>query len=188
MNRIHRWLCRSARWQKLLENTVMPWVLGGVDLGPDILEVGPGPGLTTDLLRQKTARMTALEIDSALAESLAARLRGSNVTVIEGDATAMPFDDATFSGAVSCTMLHHVPSPALQDQLLREVRRVLKPGAWFAGIDVRQSIHMRILHVWDTLVPIDPKTFGARLQAAGFEDPFIETNAEAFRFRARRPA
>ncbi|HEV2417546.1 MAG TPA: class I SAM-dependent methyltransferase [Terriglobia bacterium] len=186
MNRIHRWLCRSARWQKLLENKVMPWVLTDVELGPDVLEVGPGPGLTTNLLRKNAARVTVLEIDSALAESLGARLRGSNVTVIEGDAAAMPFGDATFSGAISCIMLHHVPSPALQDKLLREVRRVLKPGGWFAGIDVRQSIPMRILHVWDTLVPIDPKTFGARLEAAGFADVFIETNVEAFRFRARR--
>ncbi|MGH9378230.1 MAG: class I SAM-dependent methyltransferase [Terriglobia bacterium] len=188
MNRVHRWLCRSARWRKLLEETVMPWVLTGVELGPDVLEVGPGPGLTTDVLRSKVARMTALEIDSALAGSLAARLRGSNVTVIEGDATAMPFDDARFSGAISCTMLHHVPSPALQDKLLREVRRVLKPGALFAGVDARQTILMRLLHIGDTLVPIDPKTFSARLEAAGFEDAFVETNAEAFRFRARRPA
>lgn len=165
----------------------MPWVLADVHLGPDVLEVGPGPGLTTDLLRKKAASVTALEIDSTLAESLGARLRGSNVNVIEGDAAVMPFGDARFSGAISCIMLHHVPSPALQDELLREVCRVLKPGGWFAGIDVRQSILMRILHVWDTLVPVDPKTFGGRLEAAGFADVFIEANAEAFRFRARRP-
>jgi len=87
MNLIHRWMCRSARWPKVLEQQVMPWVLKDVELGQEVLEVGPGPGLTTDLLRPRIARLTAIEIDAALAHSLAVRLRGSNVTVIHGDAT-----------------------------------------------------------------------------------------------------
>ena len=85
-------------------------------------------------------------------------------------------------------MLHHVPSPALQDQLLREVCRVLKPGGVFAGVDSRQSLRMRVLHIRDTLVPVDPEIFPARLKAAGFEDISVEANDRAFRFRARRPA
>jgi SAM-dependent methyltransferase len=187
VNLIHRWLCRSAYWRKALEQRVVPWVLSGVELGPDVLEVGPGPGLTTDLLRLRIARMTALEIDPALANSLALRLGGRNVTVIQGDATAMPFGDARFSGAVSLTMLHHVPSPELQDKLLREVRRVLKPAGTFAGVDSRQSFTMRLIHIHDTLVPVDPSTFSTRLEAAGFQDILIETNPYAFRFYARRP-
>jgi len=165
----------------------MPWVLNGVDLGTGVLEVGPGPGLTTDILRPRIAHLTALEIDSALALSLAARMRGSNVTVIQGDATEMPFPDAEFTGAVCCTMLHHVPSPALQDKLLHEVLRVLKPGAMFAGTDGRTSLYMRVIHIYDTLVPIEPSTFQARLEAAGFEKIFIEAKPQRFRFHARKP-
>lgn len=187
MNLVHRYLCRSARWGKMLEEIVMPWVLSGAELGQDVLEVGPGPGLTTDILRPRTARLTAIEIDPRLAGALAARLDGSNVTVVRGDATAMPFEDTRFSGAVSLTMLHHVPSPALQDNLLREVRRVLKPGGTFAGVDSRQSFRMRLLHLHDTLVPVDPGTFASRLEAAGFVDVVIESNERAFRFQARRP-
>ena len=166
---------------------MLPWALDGVELGHELLEVGPGPGLTTDLLRPRVAGMTAIEIDQALARSLAARLGGSNVKVVLGDATAMPFGDAQFSGVVSFTMLHHVPSANLQDRLLREVRRVLKPGGMFAGMDSRQSIGMRLLHIHDTLVPINPDTFNARLEAAGFQDVFIQANAHAFRFHARCP-
>ncbi|MBZ5563135.1 MAG: class I SAM-dependent methyltransferase [Acidobacteriia bacterium] len=188
MNRLHRWYCRSAHWRQELEQRVLPWALGGVELGEDVLEVGPGPGLTTDLLRPRLTRMTALEVDAALAAALAARLAGTNVTVIHGDAAAMPFPDARFSGVVSFTMLHHVPSPDLQDRLLREVCRVLKPGGMFAGVDSLQSLVMRLVHIRDTLVPANPQTFPARLAAAGFCDVFIETNARAFRFRARRPA
>jgi len=184
MNLIHRWLCRSASWRKVLGERVFPWALSGVDLGQDVLEVGPGPGLTTDLLHPRVTRITAIEIDPALARSLAARFAGTNVKVIQGDATAMPFPDGQFSGAVSFTMLHHVPSADLQDRLLREVRRVLKRGAAFAGMDSRQSLRMRLLHIHDTLVPVDPRTFGVRLESAGFGEVFIATKADAFRFRA----
>lgn len=185
MNRIHRWICRSARWQRMLEREVMPWALEGVDLGSNALEVGPGPGLTTDLLRSRVTRLTAIEIDRALADSLSARLRGSNVTVLQGDATVMPFGDARFSGAASFTMLHHVPSPALQDRLFTEVRRVLAPGAIFAGVDSLQSLRMRLFHIHDTLVPVDPDRLGSRLEAAGFRSVAIETKGRAFRFRAQ---
>ena len=67
MNLIHRWLCRSAGWRKQLEADVIPWVLRDVELGSEVLEVGPGPGLTTDLLRPRITHLTAIEIDSGLA-------------------------------------------------------------------------------------------------------------------------
>jgi len=187
MNLIHRWLCRSGGWRKTVETEILPWVLNGVDLGSDVLEVGPGPGITTDLLRPRIDRMMGIEVDPALAKSLSARLQGTNVNIIQGDATRMPFEDARFSGAVCFTMLHHVPSPELQDRLLREVRRVLQPGGCFVGVDSRQSLAMLLIHIRDTLVPVDPDGFAARLEASGFIDVQVESNPSRFRFQARRP-
>ena len=187
MNRIHRWLCRSTKWDHEVKENVLPWALAGVDLGQNVLEVGPGPGLTTDVLRTKVERLTAIEIDPALAKSLRQRMQNRNVVVVEGDATAMPFQNAEFSAAVSFTMLHHVPSPKLQDKLLQDVFRVLKPGGVFAGVDSLQSFAMRVLHIGDTLVPIDPKAFPARLALAGFKDIVVETGNRRFRFQARKP-
>jgi ubiquinone/menaquinone biosynthesis C-methylase UbiE len=186
MNRLHQWLCRSDRWRSTIRQRV-PWVLGSTDLGSNVLELGPGPGLSTDILRTSVTRLTALEIDPKLASALTARLRGSNVEVIEGNATEMPFTDAEFSGAVSFTMLHHVPSRELQDKVLREVFRVLRPGGFFVGSDSLQTWSMRIIHIGDTLILVDPDAFGARLQDAGFEVLEVQKNAQAFRFRARRP-
>jgi ubiquinone/menaquinone biosynthesis C-methylase UbiE len=123
-----------------------------------------------------------------MAESLSSRLGGCNVEVVTGDATAMPFLDAQFSGGVSFTMLHHVPSPELQDRVLREVWRVIEPGGVFVGSDSLQGLFMRLIHIGDTFVPIDPDTFGVRLEAAGFEVLEVEKNSDAFRFHARRPA
>lgn len=185
MNRLHNWLCRSSRWRKTVEQRVR-WVLAGAELGPNVLELGPGPGLTTDLLRLKVQHLTAIEVDPRWAQSLRARLHDSNVEVITGDATAMPFVDGQFSGGVTFTMLHHVPSPDLQDKVLREVWRFIEPGGLFVGCDSLQSLFMRVIHLGDTLVPVDPNAFGARLEAAGFQVLKIERNSEAFRFQARR--
>lgn len=185
MNGLHRWLCRSEYWRRTIQDRV-PWVISGADLGSDVIEVGPGPGLTTDFLRHRVQRLTALELDEKLAHALSVRTAGTNVEVIKGDATAMPFGDSSFSGAVSLTMLHHVPSVELQNQLLREVRRVLKPGGVFVGSDSLQSFMMRLIHIGDTLVPVTPETFGARLEAAGFEVLDIEKGNQTFRFKARK--
>jgi hypothetical protein len=51
MNLAHRWLCRSAYWRNAVETYTLPWALDGLDIGANVLEVGPGPGVTTDLLR-----------------------------------------------------------------------------------------------------------------------------------------
>jgi ubiquinone/menaquinone biosynthesis C-methylase UbiE len=186
MNRLHQWLCRSDRWRSTVAQR-LPWAIGDTALGANVLEIGPGPGLTTDLLRTSVSRLTAPEIDPTLAGSLGSRLKGSTVQIIEGDATEMPFADSEFSGAVSFTMLHHVPSQELQNKVLTEVLRVLKPGGFFVGSDSLQSSFMRIIHIGDTLVPVNPDTFGARLESSGFEVLEVQKNLQAFRFRARRP-
>jgi 16S rRNA A1518/A1519 N6-dimethyltransferase RsmA/KsgA/DIM1 with predicted DNA glycosylase/AP lyase activity len=109
VNRLHNWLCLSARWRKTIQQRV-PWVLSESDIGHNALEVGPRPGLTTDLLRLRVQRLTALEVDAKWADSLRSRLLGSNVEVVTGNAIAMPFSDAQFSGG---RFLHHVASHAL---------------------------------------------------------------------------
>jgi SAM-dependent methyltransferase len=169
-----------------VEEQLLPWTLRRVDLGDDLLEVGPGPGLTTDGLQHRVARLTSIEVDERLASALGARKRSTNVRVVGADATAMPFPDQVFSGAVCFTMLHHVPSVALQNRLLREVRRVLAPGAWFVGSDSTPSLVFRLAHLFDTMVLVDPASFGARLRQAGFAAAEVKVGQGAFRFRARR--
>jgi hypothetical protein len=68
MNRLHQWLCRSDRWRATVRERV-PWVLDRTDLGPKVLGLGAGPGLTTDLLRMAVRRRTALEVDPKLANA-----------------------------------------------------------------------------------------------------------------------
>jgi ubiquinone/menaquinone biosynthesis C-methylase UbiE len=166
----------------------LPLMLQGVDLGEDVLEIGPGPGVITDLLRTRVPHLTSVEVDHALAQSLARRMEGTNVTVVEGDATKMALPDNTFSAAVSFTMLHHVPSAELQDRLLAETCRVLRPGGSLIGSDSTPSLRWNIYHVFDTRVPVDPDTFGARLEQTGFTDVDVRRFPGGFSFRGRKLA
>jgi ubiquinone/menaquinone biosynthesis C-methylase UbiE len=192
MNERHLKICASAEWAETVKTEILPWAVGARDLGNDVLEVGPGPGLTTDLLRQQVNKLTAVEVDASLAAALAARMAGSNVDVVHADATVLPFDARRFSAATCFTMLHHVPSAAQQDQLLSELRRVLRPGGVLVGVDSIDNPDWRELHAGDTCVPVDPEALAARLVAAGFVDVDVERSspepARRFRFAARAPA
>jgi len=188
MNRLHRWYCRSDRWKNKLETEILPWALKGVELGEEVLEIGPGPGLTTDWLRHRCGSLTCIEVDRNLADSLEQRTAATGVSVQCGDATAMPYSDCSFSTVVSFTVLHHVPSVALQNRLFTEAYRVLRPGGTFAGVDSMRSLLMRIFHVRDTMVLVDPAELHARLESAGFREIMTEIGTGRFRFRAQRPA
>ena len=186
MNEAHLEFCASPEWARLVEDELLPWVLDGYELGDDLLEVGPGPGLTTDVLRRKAARVTAVELDLVLAAKLAARLAGSNVTVIAGDVTRMPFPAGRFSSAACLTMLHHIPSPALQDAALAELARVLRSGGVLVGADALDTPARRELHEGDVFVPVDPATMEARMHAAGFTHARVEVTGDRLRFAAAK--
>ena len=186
MNRLHRWYCRSDRWAATVRDQLLPWVLRGVEPGDDVLEVGPGPGVTTDHLRSWAPHLTAIEVDPTLAAALRGHSGDTGVEVVTGDATVMPFEDGRFSAVVSCTMLHHVPSVAMQDRLLGEVHRVLRPGGVLVGSDSTTGVVFRLAHLFDTMVLVDPDGFAARLEAVGFVDVRVQRAGRAFRFRAWR--
>lgn len=63
---------------------------------------------------------------------------------------------------------------------------MLEPGAVFVGADSRMSLLFWVAHRFDTMVPVDPAAFGARLERAGFTDVAVDARKGYFRFRARR--
>jgi SAM-dependent methyltransferase len=154
-----------------------------------LLEVGPGPGLATDILRRLVARVTAAELDTDLAGRLAARLAEhpdvEAVRVVVADATLLPFQTARFSAVACLTMLHHIPSAAAQDAALEQMRRVLRPGGILVGSDGLDTQDRRRLHRDDIFVPIDPHNLGERLSRAGYTEAKINVRADRIAFSAR---
>lgn len=188
MNRLHHWYCNREAWKSHVREDLVPPAIDQIELGEEVLEVGPGFGPATEVLAAGSPRVTALEIDPVLSGRLRERL-GSRVEVVDGDGTTMPFDDDRFSAAACFTMLHHVPSREAQDRLFAETCRVLRPGAPFVGTDsTGRGIGFALLHIGDTRVVIDPREMRARLASAGFEDVAVTSERDFFRFRARTPA
>ena len=179
MNEGHEQLCSSDDWAEYLATEVLPKVLTGTDLGRHLIEVGPGFGRATDVLRTKVDQVTAVEIDPAYAAKLLDRFAGTNVSVIEGDATVLQFPDDSFTSAACFTMLHHVPSAQMQDRLFVEVARVVEPGGAFVGSDSLDSEGFRGFHEGDTCNPVDPGGLPVRLKAAGFSDVRVSAEWES---------
>jgi ubiquinone/menaquinone biosynthesis C-methylase UbiE len=94
-----------------------------------ILDVGSGTG---SLLRQMSAaypehRYYGLELSPFYSEFARERLGRSRAVLISDNAECMPFKDQYFD-VLTCThVLHELPRSA-RGNVLREMRRVLKPG------------------------------------------------------------
>jgi ubiquinone/menaquinone biosynthesis C-methylase UbiE len=185
MNKAHLVFCSSDEWAEACKKWIIPGALANVTLGDDVLEIGPGPGRTTDILREIAPKLTAVELDRDLATDLSARMAGTNVEVVNADATSLPFPDDRFSAALSFTMLHHVPSVAEQDKLFAEAARVLRRGGVFAGVDSHDTPDFRKLHVDDICVPLIPGELADRLTRAGFSDAKVDPNEYVIQFWAK---
>jgi SAM-dependent methyltransferase len=188
VNVIHNVVCSSGWWARRVERELLPWGLSGIELGEDVLEIGPGFGKTTAVLARRPGRLTVVELEESYCRRLRASL-GDSVTVVQGDATKLPFDDGSFSAVVCFTMLHHIPSRQLQDKAVVEAARVLREGGTFAGTDsVGTGWLFRLIHAGDTLNLIDPDALPGRLRDAGLSDVRVSRSGRSMRFCAvKRP-
>jgi SAM-dependent methyltransferase len=168
-----------------MESEVLEPVTAGLDLGNEMLEIGPGPGATTRWLRHRVQRLVALELETDAATRLADEFAGTNVTVQVGDAARSPFPDASFDSVGCFTMLHHVPTAQGQFTILRETHRVLRPGGVLVGADSIASQGLHEFHEGDTYNPIDPARLLVYLQAAGFGHVMVSAG-DGILFTARK--
>jgi ubiquinone/menaquinone biosynthesis C-methylase UbiE len=170
MNENHAKLMPSPEWAAHIQDEVLPQAADGVDLGTDLLELGPGPGAATEWLRHRVGRLVAVEHEEESVGRLTERFASTNVEVLHGDAAALGFPDASFDTVATCTMLHHVPTRAEQDKVLAEAFRVLRPGGTFLGSDSLPSDALHQFHEGDTYNPVEPAAFLTRMQSAGFAE------------------
>ncbi len=186
MNRFETWFCGSLYWRYVTRRQLLPWLVGGTELGGHVLELGAGPGAATEELKRRAGRVTSLEYDHEFAVRLSARVSGTNASVIQGDAATLPFLDNTFSLAIAILMLHHLRSNERQDRAFAEICRVLRPGGVFLAFEIQDGWLNRVGHIRSTFVPLDPATAPARLAAAGFSHATVDLWRSGFRIRALR--
>src|SRR5450631_3047238 len=107
-----------------LAGGVLEWL--AAQAGESILDVGSGDGQLTQRIAAVGARVEG--VDASPAMVAAARTRG--IAAVEGSAESLPYPDASFDAVFSNAALHWVRD---QDEMLREVHRVLKPGGRFVA-------------------------------------------------------
>jgi SAM-dependent methyltransferase len=187
MNENHAQVCTSPEWAQHIQTDILPEVTRDVELGKELLEIGPGPGAATEWLRHKVARLTAVEIDEQSAALLAARYAGTNVDIVTGSGAELRFADESFDAVGTFTMLHHVPTQALQNKILGEAYRVLRPGGVLIGSDSLASNDLHHFHEGDTYNPVDPASVLVRLLALGFARVTVTVDW-SLKFTAHKPS
>jgi len=93
-------------------------------IGRDLLEVGGGQSGLSKML-YPGAQITNLDLDPSFSERAANRQPG--MRFVQGDAAAMPFQDASFDVVTMFDLLEHVED---DDAVAQETLRVLRPGGW----------------------------------------------------------
>jgi ubiquinone/menaquinone biosynthesis C-methylase UbiE len=116
------------RFSQGMEQEVGPYrdeMLAG--LSGRVLEVGAGNGMNFARYPATVDEVVALEPEPYLREKAeaAARSAPARVTVRDGVAHPLPFEDDSFDVAVASLVLCSVPDP---DHAIAELRRVLRPG------------------------------------------------------------
>jgi SAM-dependent methyltransferase len=87
-----------------------------------VLDVGSGPGIYFDLIRERTPRGHLVAGD--LSFGMAQQARAAHTAVLNLDAQELPLADHTFDVVMANHMLYHA---ADVDRTLSEIRRVLRP-------------------------------------------------------------
>jgi ubiquinone/menaquinone biosynthesis C-methylase UbiE len=99
--------------------------------GERLLEIGVGTGYYSHDMAAWIAPEGKLELFDLQREFLDHVMRGAaerglaNLVPTEGDATALPYEDASVDAVILTAVLGEIPDSAAA---LREIRRVLKPG------------------------------------------------------------
>jgi ubiquinone/menaquinone biosynthesis C-methylase UbiE len=113
-------------------------VAARVQPGSDVLEVAPGPGYLAVELARRGYRVTTLDASTSfvrIARENAVKA-GVNVGVHHGNASQMPFADATFDFIVCEAAFKNFSDPV---GALDEMHRVLRPGGEASITDLRKD-------------------------------------------------
>ncbi|MGI8498995.1 MAG: 16S rRNA (adenine(1518)-N(6)/adenine(1519)-N(6))-dimethyltransferase RsmA [Gemmatimonadaceae bacterium] len=100
----------------LRDRTVLTRIADALELSAEetVIEIGPGRGALTDLLKDRARRVLAIEVDRALAALLRERYAGTSVSVIEADVLDIDLGDAAGeSYALVGNVPYYITTPIL---------------------------------------------------------------------------
>jgi ubiquinone/menaquinone biosynthesis C-methylase UbiE len=113
------------------------WTVSLLDIQPEdrVLEIGFGPGVSTQYASEKASRGFVAGIDHSDTMVRAARRRNAaaikvgRIDLKQGDVARLPYPDESFDKSFSIHSIYFWAKPV---ECLKELRRVLKPGGTLA--------------------------------------------------------
>ena len=109
--------------------------------GLRVLDIASGEGYGSAMLADAAASVDGVDISPEAVGAANVRYgRPGKLKFHVGDAAAIPFGDAMFDAVVSFETIEHIPSPK---DLLREIKRVLKPGGFAMISTPNKSVYNR---------------------------------------------
>lgn len=184
LNRDQAWRARAAR-------AAAPAHVGHA------LDVATGTGLVARELLERADRVTGVDLSLEMLDS-GEEMDGGRVSMLAGDALALPFKDASFDCA---TIGYGVRNTAAPQRSLDELFRVLKPGGRVAVLDIcrptSSTQELLCRTVFRVIVPVvgrllagktgpycyllqsvddfdTPEELAASMRATGFDDVTFE--------------
>ena len=120
----------------------------------DVLEIGGGTGANLGYYGAGVESVTVTEPQPPMLKQLErkAREQNSRATVLRASAEDLPFEDASFDTVVSTLVLCGVDD---QPRVLRELRRVLRPGGRLIFLEHVRSDDPRIAKMQDRMNPVN---------------------------------
>ncbi len=136
-----RWARPFAELPVHCEADGMARTLAAARIGPGmtVLDVACGPGIVACAAAQAAARVTGIDLTPAMIEQARERQRTQKLTNLDwhvGDATQLPFADASFDIVLTRYSFHHMTNPAAT---LREMKRVCRKSGRVVVIDATPS-------------------------------------------------
>jgi ubiquinone/menaquinone biosynthesis C-methylase UbiE len=120
----------------------------------DVLEIGSGTGANLGYYGTGVESLTVTEPERPMLKRLErkAREQNSTATVLRAPAEDLPFEDASFDTVVSTLVLCGVDD---QPRVVREIRRVLRPGGRFIFMEHVRSDDPRVAERQDRMNPVN---------------------------------
>lgn len=104
-----------------------------------ILEIGCGTGQFSRLLAGRAEKVLAIDLSPRMIHLAQERSKlYPNIDFVVGDVMAYQFADNQFDCIATLTTIHHLPAAIL----LRKIRKALKPGGVFVGLDLYQRSNL----------------------------------------------